>query len=311
MSKGRSLRLFLADGSPTGIITAEIMNWTGHVISAPRAKLAELLQRGEVGRTGVYCLTGTDPDGGLKPLVYLGESDNVGRRLVEHNGDKDRDFWERTVCIISKDHNLTKAHVRYLESRLIAIIKESGRANLTNKREPESVLLPGADTSDMEFFIEQIQIVMPVLGHEFLRPTPKLSSVHPSEALPFSPSPQESLTYELTTKKIPGAHAEALEIDGDFVVLAGSLARADSPQSTNQYRKIRDMLKADAVLVPEGPLYRFAKDAAFKSPSAASSVILDRNDNGRTSWTLKGTNKSYADVQNEQISAIASKGDGE
>ncbi|CAA7611400.1 conserved hypothetical protein [Candidatus Terasakiella magnetica] len=84
MTKGRSIRLFLADGHPGGIITAEIINWTGHVLVAPQSRLADLVKRPEAGRTGIYILSGTDPDGGHKPKVYVGETDNVGKRLIQH-----------------------------------------------------------------------------------------------------------------------------------------------------------------------------------------------------------------------------------
>lgn len=83
MAQGRSVRLFLVDGSPQGLITAEIMNWTGHVLTGPRTKLAELVQRPESSRTGVYFLMGSDPDGGALPLVYIGESDDVATRLKQ------------------------------------------------------------------------------------------------------------------------------------------------------------------------------------------------------------------------------------
>ncbi|MBK1618475.1 hypothetical protein CKO42_08495 [Lamprobacter modestohalophilus] len=36
---GRSVRLFLVEGKSTGLITAEIMNWTGHVLTGPRTEL--------------------------------------------------------------------------------------------------------------------------------------------------------------------------------------------------------------------------------------------------------------------------------
>ncbi len=304
MTKGRSIRMFLVDGTPTGIITAEIMNWTGHLITAPRSRLADLIQRPEAGRTGVYFLTGTDPEGGFKPLVYLGESDSVGKRLAQHNKDESKEFFDKVTFITSKDQNLTKAHVRFLESRLISIAAEASRAKLVNGTAPEFVLLPEADISDMEFFIEQIRIILPVIGLEFLRSAPRVST--PQSLTPTIAEPTEQgVVYELTNKKLPGLRAEAREVDGDFIVLAGSLARGDGSQSTNQYRKLRDSLKSDAILVQEGQTYRFVQDTAFKSPSAASAVILDRSDNGRATWTLKGTNKSYADVQNEQIAAAA------
>lgn len=85
MSLGRSLRLFLVDGTSNGLLTAEIMNWTGHVLTGPRSKLAELVQRPECGRTGVYFLVGPDPENNLRFKVYIGESDDVAKRLKQHN----------------------------------------------------------------------------------------------------------------------------------------------------------------------------------------------------------------------------------
>ena len=85
MSQGRSIRLFLVDGTPNGLLTAEIMNWTGHVLTGPRSKLGELVQRPEVGRTGIYFLVGADPENSFRSLVYIGESDDVGKRLKQHN----------------------------------------------------------------------------------------------------------------------------------------------------------------------------------------------------------------------------------
>lgn len=118
MITGRSVRLYLVDGSPTGILTAEIMNWTGHVLVAPRSRLAEALQRGEATRTGVYFLVGDDPEQPTKSRVYVGEGDIVAERIKSHAKDEQKEFWTRACLVTSKDLNLTKAHVRYLESRL-------------------------------------------------------------------------------------------------------------------------------------------------------------------------------------------------
>ena len=98
---GKRLDLFLVDGSPGGLTTAEITNWTGHVVTAPRSKLAELLVREELRRTGAYLLLGDDPDavGGIR--LYVGEADEIRTRLREHNRSKD--YWERVVVITSKD----------------------------------------------------------------------------------------------------------------------------------------------------------------------------------------------------------------
>ena len=138
MSQGRSIRLFLVDGSPNGPLTAEIMNWTGHALTGPRTKLTELVQRPECGRTGIYFLVGPDPENTLRPLVYIGESDDVAKRLKQHNRPESqggKDFWERVCLITSKDQNLTKAHVKYLESQLISQAIKSGQIGRASCRE--------------------------------------------------------------------------------------------------------------------------------------------------------------------------------
>ena len=149
---GRTIKLFLVDGVADGMLTAEIMNWTGHVLYAPRSRIVELIQRPEAKKTGVYLLVGEDPTHADQTLVYVGEGDNVGTRIASHAKDLEKEFWEFVCIITSKDMNLTKGHVRYLESRLISLIGQEGRAQLTNKSEPEFDLLPEADISDMEFY---------------------------------------------------------------------------------------------------------------------------------------------------------------
>lgn len=347
MTKGRSIRLFLVDGLPGGIITAEIMNWTGHVMAAPRSRLADLIQRPEAGRTGIYILSGSD--GGYRPLVYVGETDSVGKRLAQHNKDDAKEFWEQTCIVTSKDQNLTKAHVRYLESRLIQIAAQAGRVRLANSTAPDAPMLPEADLSDMEFFIDQLRVVLPVLGLDLLKdatprhatettlpapPIPGTRSRGPRLArqgaldfgnrlgvpddvigygLPPSLPPADAPdsghdgdVFELQDRKT-GKSAQACEIEGEFIILEGSFARADSPDSPNSYRPLRQSLKEDGTLLAEdtGDGFVFTRDTAFRSPSAASAVVLDRNDNGRTSWRLKGQRgTTYADWQEAQITAI-------
>ena len=115
-SVGRSIRLFLVDGNPNGIITAEVVNWTGHVLLAPRSKLADVLNRPELQKTGVYFLFGELSELGGRRPVYIGESDNVGKRILQHVKAEEKDF-EKFCLVTSKDLNLTKAHARFLERR--------------------------------------------------------------------------------------------------------------------------------------------------------------------------------------------------
>lgn len=172
MNSGKTLKLFMADGSFGGLVTTEIMNWTGHVLSAPRSSLGELLKRSEVSRTGLYILLGEDPDILGGQMAYVGEADNIGNRLRAHVKEESRggkDFWDRVIILTSKDSNLTKAHARYLESRFITLAVHAGRAKLVNSTNPDPLALPEADISDMEYYITQAQIVLPVLGVNLLR----------------------------------------------------------------------------------------------------------------------------------------------
>ena len=120
MPLGKTLRLYLSDGSPTGPIVAEIINWTGQVIVVPRPQLHEMAKREELQRTGIFILVGPDAQTSAD-RIYVGEADDVFDRLKTHAKDDTKDFWTRAVTITSKDFNLTKAHGRYLEGRLIEL----------------------------------------------------------------------------------------------------------------------------------------------------------------------------------------------
>lgn len=104
-TKGRQVRLFLVDGTPGDLMTAEIMGWTGHILKGKREHLKRIKNREEARRTGVYFLLGTDDDD--QPLAYIGQSDEIARRLDSHSREKD--FWTEVLVFTSEDMNLTSA----------------------------------------------------------------------------------------------------------------------------------------------------------------------------------------------------------
>ena len=303
--QGRTVRLFLVDGSPSGILTAEIMNWTGHVLVAPRSQLPDALRRPEAVRTGVYVLTGDDPDHPSRLRVYIGEGDSVIDRLKMHAKDPTKDFWTHACLVTSKDANLTKAHVRYLESRLLDLAKVADRATIANGNEPGAKQLPESDVADMEFFLSQMQVVLPVVGLNFLRPkgrsAPQLASVVPSEQV-FSSG---TLALTLTNKK-HGITANAIEDDGEIIVQAGSSAVAKEDFASNTYAQLRAALISDGrlALLPDGDRYVFTSDVPMASPSAAAAVVLNRNSNGRAEWRVAATGQSLRDWQDSLLAAV-------
>lgn len=302
--RGRTIRLFLADGSPSGIITAEIMNWTGKAVVAPRARLPDLLRREEVAKTGIYVLAGADPTDPMRQRVYIGEGDNVRARLQQHNADEAKDFFSRVLVFVSKDENLTKAHARYLESRLISLAKRAGRASLANGTDPAFAILPESDRADMDFYIEQIAIILPVLGFDFTQSVP---SPHASGSSSTGQATDTDVVFEMNTV---GVKATAIEAEGRFVVLAGSTARFVGTASWTAYRQLRDKLRAEGKLVDteQENILRFPEDVAFDSPSAAAAVVVAGNQNGRIVWRVRGTGQTYKDWQDAQITAPALAG---
>lgn len=305
---GRSIRIFLVDGVANGIMTAEIMNWTGKVIVAPRSQLNMLAQRSEVRRTGIYILAGDDPNSPLKEQVYVGESDNVLTRLTQHNSDVSKDFWSRTAVVISKDENLTKAHVRYLESRLIQVATVANRSTLTNGTSPIPPSLPEPDIADMEFFLEQLLLLLPVLNFSFASSTPTLvttpNNTTSSTNANVSTTAQNSSPIFVASGQ--EYSAEAQEISGQFIVLKGSRARKQEGQSLgNTYVNMRAEYLKDGRLVThsDGVSLEFTTDMPFKSLSAAAGIISGTSVNGRNFWKVRGTTQTYNQWDQNRINS--------
>lgn len=280
---GKQIKLFLVDGTPGGLTTAEITNWTGHVLAARRSDLADLLGREEAQRTGVYFLLGDDESIVGDTRCYIGEADVVAERLRYHQRDKE--FWDRVVVITSKDSNITKAHGRYLESKLIALAIEAGRVTLENRDRPPVPALPEADASDMDYFLAQLQIVLPVLGINAIR----VRGVTPAAV---AERPSESPVFRLTNVK-SCVDAQTQQIDGEFTVLAGSrivatwhgVGKAESTiKAYASYRAEHERLLADGAIAIENGTGVLTRDVVFGSPSTAGAVALGRSCNGRREW---------------------------
>lgn len=280
---GKQIKLFLVDGSAGGLTAAEITNWTGHVLSAPRSELADLLKREEAQRTGAYILMGEDEAAVGNTRCYIGEADVVAERLRYHQREKD--FWDRVVVITSKDANLTKAHGRYLESRLIDLATRAGRVKVENGTAPSPPALPEADASDMDYFVSQLEIVLPVLGVNAIRvplPKPGIREIVDSD----------SPVFHLRNAK-QGVDAKAQQIDGEFTMLAGSvvvavwqgIGKAESTmKSYASYRAHHEQLIADGAILIESGKGVVTRSIPFSSPSTAGAVAWGHSCNGRREW---------------------------
>lgn len=266
-----TIKIFLVHGDPKRLRTAELSNWTGKAAAGPRSEFDSVLSREESQRSGVYLLTGIDPETG-KSAVYIGEAETIKDRVKSH---LEKDFWNHITFFTSKDENLTKAHIKYLEGRLIEQAKQAGRAVVINNQGSGS-RLPESDREDMEIFLEKIHQLLPVLGVEVLVPR-TINAAGVTE-------------LELLFCEIKGLKATGHLTPNGIVVLAGSQAVLIDRPSSQKYPwalNMRKRLIDDGVLASKMDHFLFTQDAEFSSPSAAAAVIHGGHANGLISWKNK------------------------
>lgn len=300
---GKSIRIYLADGTPTGIRHAELVNWSGQAMVCPRGRISELRSWAESQRPGVYFLVGDD-ESEAQPFVYIGQAENVFERLKNHVQKKD--FWNRVVFFTSKDDNLTKAHVKYLEGRLVELATEAGRAQLENSNAPQLPALPRSDRDAMEEFLGPLRILLGSLGFLVLQ---SITSAPESE----EPSRDTStligkrLRFNLPKR---GVDAQGTVSDEGFIVFAGSIGDAEERDYLAKgARKYREQLNADGTIEREGENIRFTKNALFTSPSMAACVLSGASYNGRDVW--KDEHGNSLKVLEEQIAEQSESGNEE
>lgn len=285
---GRSLELYYIDGRPDGMLTAEMFNWTGHVLMAPRTQVAEALSRPEAGCAGIYLLIG-DREG--EPLAYVGEGEDISARIKSH--DVNKDWWTSVVLVTTAGNKLNKAHVRYLEARLIEEARKIGRTPLDNGTAPSRPGLSEADVAKMEAFLENLLIVLPALRVDIFIQRSRPARAEVSAPSLLAPSGDVE-RFHLTIKK-HGLIASAVLRDGEFIVEVGSHARRaweglGSEETT--YAQLHRELARSGLLVPDGNHCVFSQNYAFKSPSAASAVVAGRPSNGTIEWKT-GDGRTY------------------
>ncbi|MCF6315903.1 MAG: GIY-YIG nuclease family protein [Marinosulfonomonas sp.] len=298
MGKGRSLELYFIDGKPDGMLTAEVFNWTGHVLMTPRTRIIDALKRGEAGYTGVYILLGETEDG---PLAYIGEAEDLGSRLRGHV--KGKDWWETAVLITSTANNLHKAHVKYLESRLVEMALVTKRMPLDNGNAPPRSSLSESATANMEEFLDTLMMVLPAIQVDMFVNKAELVSNSLLDKPKQAMQAGRTALFELRTPK-HGVIATAEFIGGEMVVQAGSVGRSEwlRKHGHNEgYRQLHTELLQNGVLRPLGKNAEFTKSYAFSSPSAAAAILNARAANGRREWKLKGTNTTYAEWEAAQL----------
>lgn len=272
MVYGKSIELFLVNGTAEGLVTAELSNWNGKSIKIPRTGVLGC-DREDVKGAGVYFLFCQEESG--DDSVYIGEAENVLDRLNQHLRDyhsgKEKYYWNTAVVFVGRD--LNKALIRYLENRLVEIARDSKRYIVLTRNTYKNTVMKESQIAVMEEFIENVKILISTLGYKVLVPAPQATDE----------------TVYLYCKG-SGANAKGFVSAGGFTVLKDSVISdhivPSLETSGKTYYILRNKLELDGTISDR----IFTRNYEFSAPSAASAVILGHTSNGNIDWkTADGT----------------------
>jgi hypothetical protein len=285
---GKTIKLFLMDADPEGRMVCELSNWTGKAYRIPRGKVKDCSDRVDLRGTAVYLLFGKAESSVAKPKAYIGEAENAYLRLVQHVSEKE--FWNESVVFISKDENLNKAHIKYIESRLFEISQAAGRYDIQNGNTPTKSTISESDQAEMEEFIEYIKILINTMGFKVFEPLIKDVD-----------SSLQSKEY-LYVKGARGANGKGNRTTDGFVVFADSEVATDTvPSFSKGFNALREELLKNDIIKMNGTTLIFTSDYLFSSPSTAAAVIMGRNANGLVEWK-DSSGKELKSIEEQEIS---------
>ncbi|GAL68644.1 hypothetical protein JCM19301_3231 [Jejuia pallidilutea] len=261
-------------------MTCELSNWTGKAYKIPRIMIKESYSREDLQSPGIYLLFGENEDG--KGLVYIGEAETIIDRLKQHVAQKE--FWSEVILFISKDENLNKAHIKYLESRLYEITKKINHYELENNTIPAKSSISESEIAEMEEFIENIKLLTNTLGHRVF------------ETLVSAEANKAKKTNTFYIKAAKGANGIGIPSSKGFIVFKNSEVATSTTESMQKSLiNIRKRLIENKTIIKSENGLVFDKDYEFSSPSTAAAILMGRNANGLKEWKLKSgkTLKEY------------------
>ena len=269
MPRPQTIQIFLPAGDPRGMRVAEITTRIVRVIEVPRSQLADFLKLPEAQQVGVYFLMGELSEAGL-PRAYIGQSGNVGNRLVQHNQNKD--FWNRALVVISLTNSMTQTHALFLEWFAIAEATQAGRYSLENGNTGSQPYTPAPLQADCHEIHETAATLLATLGQPIFEP--------------LTNAPTAKGETDLFYCKGSGADGVGEYTTEGFVVLKGSKGRIEnvaSIQGTSNVQ-IREALVMDGVMAAQDGRYVFTRNHLFSSPSQAAMALMGRSANGWVEW---------------------------
>lgn len=283
MAYGKSIELFLVNGTADSLIIAELSNWNGKAIKIPRIEVASC-NREDITQVGVYFLFCKEDDG--SDSVYIGEAENVKERLIQHlrdyQSEKEKYYWNTAVIFVGRD--LNKALIRYLENRFVEIARKSKRYLVLTKNTYRNTVMKESHISVMEEFIDNVKILINALGYKVLEPFVQKES-------PLAKADDEILYLSTSS-----ANASGKVTTEGFVVFEGANVNETPTKSLSPGMKKRRQEIFDSEKVKN---LKTTEDILFSSSSAAAEFILGYRASGPQTWKTKD-GCTLKDIENSQ-----------
>lgn len=270
----KTIQIFLPGGDPHGIRVAEITTRIVQVIEVPRSLLSEFLKMPESEQVALYFLFGENEDE-LDPKIYIGQTGDLRGRLVIHN--KEKEFWQKALVLISRTQNMTNTHALFLEWHCLQAARKAGRyANGNGNSGTKPHTPPPLEAECMEIF-ETGRTLLSTLGYPVFDPVARPATV------------EDGTEAEVFFCNAEGVKGSGLYTQEGFVVLKGSRGRRASAASLrgHSYEQLRPMLLEAGVLEEHGDEVIFVKDHLFTKPSPAAVALLGTTANGWEVWRNK------------------------
>lgn len=289
----KTIQIYLPKGNPRGLRLAEMTTRTVRLIEIPRIHIDDFFAMPEANQVGLYFLVG-DTDSIDKPLLYIGQTGDLKRRLNQHH---EKDFWTRAFVMLSTNNSMTQTHALYMEHKAIATAIEVGRYEIKNGNTGNRPHTPDPLKADCEELFYTLDVLLSTLG----QPIFETLSISENKNHSTELASIVNNDYQVTTKleiptieltppifyyKVKDGDAQGYYDDDGFVILAGSLIRkAQTPSLPIVITKLREKLLEDGKLIAVNTKsYKLIENQLFKTPSGAGQMVSGRSSNGWAEW---------------------------
>lgn len=270
-ARPQTIQVFLPSGDARGIRVAEVTTRIVQAIEVPRNMLSDFFSMSESKQVAVYFLFGvSDAD---EPMVYIGQTGDLKARLEAHN--KEKEFWQRAVVIISRTQSLTNTHTLYLEWKAIQKAEAAGRYKKTNSTRGGRPYITAPLEADCLEIFDTTRIILGTLGYPVFEPL-----------LNKQQKNDENERFYCTRS---GIHAVGEYTNEGFVVLKGSIGNSvvNASADTPAYHQNKEQLMQTNKITIKDTHMVFNEDVLFSTPSGASSFVIGSSSNGWIDWKRK------------------------